>query len=278
VPAHHELLINRLLEHMPEGVKRCVGSGMMSYKFSDHLFSRDDECLATVYHGGHNPHPNVKASGGVAGRRHADILADILREEFPVHRVSRCDVATDRRGDRLYENAQRVMFSVWEGQRALGRRFRDDQQGGSAPEDGRTYYLGAPSSPVRARVYEKGKEQLAKTGDPFWLDYLDLVRLELQVRPQKAFKSEAAVLEREAFWGCAEWTRQVAQGVLAMSPEPVMLKAPRVSDHERSLRALTKQYGPTILRHVELLGSWESFSLDLQRRLGVAQGENEQAA
>jgi hypothetical protein len=151
--------------------------------------------------------------------------------------------------------------------------MKDDRRGGSGPEDGRTYYLGSSKSPVRARLYEKGKERYAKTRLPFWLDYFDLVRLELQVRPEKAFKSVAARLDPEQFWGGTGWTRQVAQGVLAMNAEPIMLRAPRVPDHERAMQALVSQYGPTILRQVQALGAWDDFTRDLKRRLGVADEE-----
>jgi hypothetical protein len=131
---------------------------------------------------------------------------------------------------------------------------------------------------LRVRLYEKGKERLAVTGDPFWLDYLDVVRLELQVRPVKAGKSAAATMEPGAFWGGAEWTRQVAQGVLAMSAEPIQLRAPRIPDDERALRAMYSQYGATLLRHLERMGSTEAFCLDHLRRLGVAGEEPQQAA
>jgi hypothetical protein len=237
----------------------------------------EEQLLATVYHGGHNPHPNVKASGGDALTRHANVLADILRAEFPRHRVSRLDVATDRRGEGLFDQVYSCMHAVWQDQRAKGRKFKDQTVGGSAPEDGRTYYLGSKTSALQCRAYEKGKERLSATGDDYWLDYLDLVRIELQVRPEKDFKSTAATLEPEAFWGCAEWSRQVAQGVLAMSAEPIMLKMPRLPDHERAMRAMTGQYGPTMIRQIEALGSWEAFCEDLYRRLGLT-SETDRAA
>lgn len=58
-----------------------------------------------------------------------------------------------------------------------------------------------------------------------------------------------------------------------MDAEPVTMKPTRIADHERALRALTAQYGATILRQVEKLGSWESFTEDLQRRLGVGMAD-----
>jgi hypothetical protein len=63
-----------------------------------------------------------------------------------------------------------------------------------------------------------------------------------------------------------------------MRPEPIRLKAPRIPDHERAMRAAIAQYGPTFLRQIEILGSTEAFTLDLLRRLGVADEQSEEAA
>lgn len=279
-------MIARLLAHFPEGVKRLSGPGTNNFKLCEHLFSADDECLASVYHGGHNPHPNVKASGGDDTKR-ADQLAGILRAEFPAHRVTRLDSAIDLRGD--YYTAERSMYGVWRHQRSKGRKLRDNKHGGPSdrvpgvpdelePDAGHTYELGS-GFPHKVRLYEKGKERYAQTGNPFWLDHFDLFRLELQTRPEKAGKSIAATMGPEAVWGCAEWLRQVKHGVLAMDAEPIRLKAPRAPDHERALRAMFAQYGPTLLRHLEMLGSVEAYTLDHLRRLGVvADEESPQAA
>lgn len=263
-----------MLERLPEGIKRCVGPGRNSYKFADHLFSSDDENLATIYHGGHNPHPNVKASGGDASSRHGQILAETLRAEFPTHRVARADIATDRRGEDLYDHSKAALLAVYHAQRAKGRRIVDKAIEPTDRSAGWTYYLGS-GFPHKVRLYEKGKERFAQTGDPFWLDYFDLVRLELQVRPEKTGKSVAAKMEPVQFWGASDWLRQAAQGALAMNADPIMLKAPRVANHERAYRAMIAQYGPTMLRQIDILGSPEAFTLDLLRRLGVA-GEEAQ--
>jgi hypothetical protein len=171
------------------------------------------------------------------------------------------------------------MLAVYHEQRAKGRRLKDKPIEPTDPDAGNTYYLGSPSSPVRARLYEKGKERYGETGDPFWLDYFDVVRLELQVRPEKAFKGIAATMGTEAFWGCTDWSRQVAQGVLAMSAEPIQMKAPQRTDHEGRMRSCITQYGPTLRDHRNRFPSLEAFALDLARRLGVdADEESPQAA
>ncbi len=58
-----------------------------------------------------------------------------------------------------------------------------------------------------------------------------------------------------------------------MNPLPVTMKPTRIADHERAMRALTAQYGATILRQVSKLGSWEAYTDDLKHRLGVDQAE-----
>jgi hypothetical protein len=162
----------------------------------------------------------------------------------------------------------------------LGHKIKDERIGGSAPEDGKTIYLGSRrTSPVFLRAYEKGKEQYAKTGDPFWLDLFDLARLELVLRPQKGFKRTAATLTPFEAWGRTSWSAQVAHGVVGMRPEPIKIIAPRMSDHEGRMRHCLAQYGPTLRDHLELMGSMEAFAFDLARRLGVgADEESPQAA
>jgi DNA relaxase NicK len=188
----------------------------------------------------------------------------MLRQAFPEHRVSRLDVCLDMRGEAVFEDVVRLMSQVGREYRLKGEKIIPDDL-----DDGSTYYLGSRSSPLRVRCYEKGKQLYKFTGDKVWKMFFDWTRLELQVRPEKAFKSEAATMAPEAFWGCSAWTRDLANGALAMNPEPVTMKPTRIADHERAMRALTAQYGATILRQVGKVGGWEEFLADLKQRLGV---------
>lgn len=259
VQASPEALIAELVANLPEGIKRSSGKGFNSFKVRNDLHDDDGELFATVMHGGVNPHPNVKSTSD-----HAPALAGVLRNRWPEHRVSRLDVAVDGRGEGLFEECVRLMSAVGRSHRMKGEKIIPDDL-----DDGSTYYLGARTSPLRVRCYEKGKQLFKETGDPVWRHFFDWTRIELQVRPEKAFKSTAAKLEPAEFWGCAQWTRDLATGVLDLKPEAVTMKPTRIADHERAMRALTAQYGPTILRQVEKLGSWEAFTIDLQRRLGA---------
>lgn len=258
-----EALIIEMGQTMPEGVSRLNGRGMNSFKHRADFADGDGEVFATVMHGGVNPHPNVKATGD-----HAPDLARFLRHNHPDHRVSRLDVAIDYRGDGAFDDTVAIMATVGRECRIKGEKILPDDL-----DDGSTYYLGAQSASVRIRCYEKGKQLFKFTGDPVWKQFFDWTRLELQVRPQKQFKSEAALMQPADFWGCSYWTREIAAGVLGMNAEPVRMKPTRIADHERAMRALVAQYGPTILRQVAKLGTWEAFSDDLQARLGVDQAE-----
>jgi hypothetical protein len=258
VPASQAALVAALVSNLPEGVTQATGRGFNSYAHRVD-FAEESEILATVMHGGVNPLPNVKSSGD-----NAPALANLLRQLFPDHRVSRLDVCIDMRGDGLFDDLVRLMSSTGRAHRLKGEKIIPDDL-----DDGSTYYLGSRTSPLRVRCYEKGKQLHKLTGDPVWRMFFDWTRLELQVRPEKSFKDAASKMEPEEFWGCAAWTRDLATGALTMNPEPVAMKPTRIADHERAMRALTAQYGATIQRQVSKLGSWEAFTLDLQRRLGV---------
>ena len=173
-------------------------------------------------------------------------------------------MAIDARGDNLFDDVIRVMSRVGRESRLKGKKIIPDDL-----DDGSTYYLGSRQSPLRVRCYEKGKQLYKTTGDPCWKELFDWTRIELQVRPQKNFKSQAAKMRPEDFWGCAHWTRQLAQEVLDMSPSPVSIKPARIADQERAMRFLVQQYGPTIHRQIAKLGSWEAFCEDFQHRLGL---------
>lgn len=268
VPAHHELILRELLANVPETVERVdIAKGKNGY-LAQTTLSEDDEVLTTVLHGGPNGNPNVCSTSD-----HAPALANLLRALFPIHRVTRLDVCIDMRGEGLFDQLQAMLLAV-----AAQHRVQEKYFGPADPErssgEGRTQYVGSPSSWLRVVCYEKGKELFAATGDPAYRDLFDWTRLELRVRPMKDFKSDAAQLGPEAFWGCSPWTRDVAAEALSMNPTPITARPRRVSNQERAMRWLTEQYGSTILEQVRLLGGWDPFLLDLRSRLGqISQDE-----
>jgi hypothetical protein len=121
------------------------------------------------------------------------------------------------------------------------------------PEDGRTLYLGASTSAVRLRLYEKGKQPEYRH-----LDRPDWVRIEVQVRPAKAAKETFSKADPLAVWGASAWTRDIAAAVLAAELAPLPAGTTyRLDDRERALRFMCKQYGAHLIGLRNELGSWE---------------------
>lgn len=265
VPCGVEML-RQTLQNAFAPVSECMpAKPMNSYKQSvswvtttaDHL-----ELVAQMMWGGVNPHPHVfvQSDRSIA-------LSELLRRVHPVHRVARLDVCVDMGGEGTFDECFRAIAATSKKfERLTGSRHLADN-----PEDGSTYYLGRRGSPLYLRLYEKDKQMAKLTGDPVWRSppFRGWTRLELEVRPEKAFKSVAATLPADAFWGCSAWTRDVSERILALHPEPISMKPTRIADHERAMRALTSQYGTTLRRHLERTGSVEGFLDDLLRRLAI---------
>lgn len=120
------------------------------------------------------------------------------------------------------------------------------------PEDGRTLYLGATTSAVRCRLYEKGKQpEYRHLSKPDW------TRIEVQVRPAKEAKQAYANADSLAVWGASAWTRELASVVLASELAPLPAGTTyRLDDQERALRFMCKQYGGHLIGLRNDLGGW----------------------
>lgn len=214
---------------------------------------RDDLVLARIQWGGKATGTRTWASA--SGDR-AHQFASVIRDEFKEHNLLRADVAEDycEEGawDSLYnlgiETADKFSLKV----RHVGDYHRQ--------EDGRTLYIGSRSSPAMQRIYEKGK-QLG--GDP------NHVRSELEVKPQNAkAKQVYAYASPEQMWLATKWSQYVLgvlTGVTGMQPAPLGTVR-EISDDDRALEFMFKQYGNVLRRKLEAMGGdIESFGLFLAR-------------
>lgn len=263
VPVSVAVLRETLDQAYADDAKCVPVKAMNSFKQAvGYVVEATGEQLATMMWGGVNPHPHVSAQSDPAIR-----LAALLRSQHPVHKVARCDVAVDMLPEGIFDECFIAMAATSKAHSRLSghRHLADDLEAGS------TYYLGTRGSPLYVRLYEKDKQLAKLTGDPVWRlpPFRGWTRLELEVRPQKQFKSIAATMEPHAFWGCSDWTRDLASNILKLNPEAISMKPTRVADHERAMRALAAQYGTTLRRHRDRLGSDEAFLDDLRRRLGL---------
>jgi Replication initiation factor len=232
VPAHPELILEAVLS-LADGLPSVeTGKGRFNYQHALTVTVGGDR-VATILHGGPNGHPNVEASG-----ERAPALAELLRAASPEHRVTRCDVAIDLFGPDAFVRTERIAHAIAADSGLQLRKI-------ASPLDrsaGETVYIGSRSSALFARIYEKGKAERTVYGDHATDELDSWVRCELEVKPQKDMKAQAATMPPEAFWGCSEWTARLAQEAFAMSPEPVPFHPRRTASDDRAWSFMAAQY------------------------------------
>lgn len=184
-----------------------------------------------------------------------------LRSRFQ-HRCTRVDSCVDFERPGAFEALLDPVMRAKADFKLYGERRGDWE----FPELGRTQYLGANSSAVRARLYEKGKQPEYRH-----LDRPDLCRLEIQVRPQKEAKSAYASVSALEVWGASKWTRQLASEVLEqmLDPHPPGTVR-RDSKRDQALRWMAAQYGHHLVSLAADLGGWELLGLTLREMVSEA--------
>jgi hypothetical protein len=219
--------------------------------------------VARVWHGGSHPYPHATVSGSwaVAG-------AEAIRAAFPVHSVSRLDVREDYTEAGAFDKILPHLLASAEKNRIVVGTAGDHL----LTKQARTVYLGAPSSAVRMRLYDKRSEVLAKLPAkgierdrawqrlPNWEDFPDhWTRLEAQIRPgTKESKRAFASIEPTAALGSSAWMREVWAGLHGMDLQPVQVGQPyRLADTERQYAWLLSCGRKQFLRLLDELGSWE---------------------
>lgn len=188
------------------------------------------------------------------GERTPEFVA-ALRETFPNHRCTRTDSASDHDAPGLWDIILPIALRVKRDYKLRGERRGDWDY----PEDGRTLYLGAPSSAVRVRIYEKGKEP-----DYRHLKRPDWVRVECQVRPERDAKDIYARASATDVWGASPFTRELAARILALEVKALPpYAARRLNERDRALAFMCQQYGAHLLSLRDDLGGWKEVGLTL---------------
>lgn len=207
---------------------------------------------ATVQWGGPNEEhgPNVTGSG-----QNAVMVSEVLRQHFPVHRVSRVDACIDYYHPDAYKYLRKAALKIAEIRKIACREIIKPVE---SSNDGCTIYLGSPSSVLTSRIYQKG---LQLGGDPAW------VRLEGQLRPAKNLKDIAAKLSPTDVWGCAKWAIDLRAACGAIGLKRVKAIVTTTSDDARAEKWLRRQYGPLLLKLRARLGSWEAVGAYLGEKI-----------
>jgi hypothetical protein len=186
-------------------------------------------------------------------------VAQALREQY-WHRVTRVDACADFDAVGAFDRLLGPCLDVKKEFRLKGSKLGDWED---FPEDGRTLYLGAPSSVTRVRLYEKGKQK-----EYVHLERENWVRIEVQVRPLKDAKASFATVSPADVWGASAWSRELAGRVLHehIDPHPAGTVY-RLSERDTALRWMCKQYGAHLLGLAAELGSWDCVGLQLKHIL-----------
>lgn len=211
---------------------------------------RDSVAVLELLDGGRHEWPHVVATGSTA-----DDAAQLLRTVAPDHLVARADVCVDLVSPDWFERAFAVMVDV-----AKTHRVKPKRDGNWDVEPfARTLYLGAPTSAVRLRLYEKGQQLLQQHGElAAEVVPADWSRLEVQVRPAKRSSKQAvAQLAPDRFWGCSRFSRDVAAQLLGSdAPRLAVGTVHRAQQLERSEFFMLKQYGNHLRALRDVHGSW----------------------
>jgi len=202
-----------------------------------------DQTRFKINFGGQNDEFGANVVGSGAD---AQALADVVRERFPSHRVSRLDSCEDYHHPDAYRYLRELALSVGKQHKVQCREIVKPLPDS---DDGRTLYLGSQTSAVSMRIYEKGKQ--LDCGN-------DWVRAELQVRPQKDQKTLIAYLDSTEVWGLSKWSHSMAVQLGKKNLQRVQAQVYQPSDHDRAYRFMIKQYRKVLEQMLASHGSPEA--------------------
>lgn len=250
-------LVQLLAEAIPPSSGWSLKQGRGFHTFGERIaFKGDDgsEIAAVMWGGRQGERVMLEVKGDATPG-----AVEALRARFE-HRCTRVDACADFDAPRAFERLYRACRTVKKAHRIVGGKYGDWED---FPERGRTLYLGAPTSPVRARLYEKGLQQeYEHLARPNW------ARLEVQVRPAKEAKAEYAKLTPLEVWGGSRWTRDLAGQVLKQHVDPHPAGSTyKLTERDVALRWMCKQYGAHLVSLAQDVGGWDCVGLTLQEML-----------
>ena len=240
-PEHSKAVIEALADELKPACVRHVDKGLHGYLGRTFFVDPRGGNTLMILHGG-NPSPNVTASS-----HRSEQFAEVARRLFPAHNVTRVDVAMDFEEPGAWDRSVDICRAVMiDSNMNSGRMILPD-----CVQKGATYYMGSVKSPVSARLYQKGYEQLKRFPDcPVQPDW---VRLELQIRPEKKAKEEFAHVSRDALWGASKWSAKVIEKFTGWAPSRINAAPKTESEWERTQRHLVHQYAGHMQEGAEMM-------------------------
>lgn len=256
-------LIRRLMiEFVAAGEKptRADGPPVRFYAGNELILDEFGKRLCSVRFGGANANPFVECKGAIS-----PVIAKMLRGEFD-HRPSRLDAAFARSAPKLFDRYVRITRKL---AKVYGLRW--EPKGDWATTDaGRTIVLGSRYSQVILRIYEKGLELVAKQGLELSDELRQLVRMEIEFKPQnRTARKRAPTIEADELWGLTEWLRDFSKQAFGIEARKLKVTERREADYERALRSMARQYRAHLTRLLdEVGGDLDAFALGILKRTG----------
>jgi hypothetical protein len=250
-------MINLTGQFAAQGDKVVMGKGYHQFGETYAWRGADGSEWASVLFGGkHGDLGMIEVKG-----ERTPQLVEAIREALPGHRCTRADSCVDVDEVGAWDKLLPIVLGVKQRFKLRGEKRGD----WDFPEDGRTQYLGAASSPVRVRLYEKGKQPELRH-----LERFDLVRIEAQVRPVKDARDNYAHLNASEIWGASPFTRDLAAQVLQAQVQPVPAGTVwKQSERDKALGWMCSQYGPHLISLAQDLGSWDCLGLTLREMVAT---------
>nr|WP_300398062.1 replication initiation factor domain-containing protein [uncultured Rhodococcus sp.] len=218
------------------GATAVPGKGLQGWRESLQVFDADGYKLGQVYFGGERTDVHVVSTSTAA-----DSARRLVVGKFGA-KTSRVDTRVDTL--LTYEDLEDLLRSA-AGRKARLMSVASEQDGKSL---GRTLYVGAPTSQVRIRVYEKWLESPGQ--------YVEGTnRVEVQLRPPSRAKAAVSAWSAADTFCASELSRRVA-GLLGTDvAHPTTLQKQRgTPDLERALQSMSNQYRPSVERWLKATG------------------------
>jgi DNA relaxase NicK len=227
-----DVLLHRL------GAKNVVpGKGLQGWSQSVKAFDGDGYALGSVYFGGGRDDVHVVSTSSVADR------ARPLVTDFGNAKTARVDTRVDtllpwdQLADVLNAAAETYGSQI---------TFMESKERGVSK--GRTLYLGAPSSRIRVRVYEKHLESPGEYA-------FGTNRVEVQLRPHSAVKSAVSSWSPGETFCASRTTRDLAERLgHTFTPEATLRIKPKAPTLDETMQSMARQYGSAVARFLEHTG------------------------
>lgn len=225
------------------GADRLVpGKGLQGWSKSVECFDGDGFKVGQVWWGASRDDVHVRSTSAAAdGARSAVLGVD-------AGKTSRVDTRVDTLAawEDLVEVCQEAA-SIY-GTRLTDYESYTIDRHGERQSQGRTLYLGAPTSAVRVRLYEKWRESPGQ--------YVDGTnRVEVQLRPPSKVKDRVSGWDRASTFCASKTTRHLAELLGSeLAPKASLHVSKGTPDLERTLQVMGDQYGPAVAEWLAVSG------------------------